>query len=330
MSAESKERAISYGPEGSSRLYRWWRRTQQRAGNAILLWMAGRFQHTSERAGRRAGRALGWLLRYLSPRHYRIVIKNLRLAFGTEKSEEELHRIARACYRHMGKSLMEFIRLPGMSREYLLHITRVQGVEHIQAALERGKGVILLTAHLGNWELVGGRLALEGFPVNVIARAQRDTTLTDYISRTRESIGLRVYHRENSVKACLLALRNNEIVAMLLDQNAGDDGVFVDFFGHQASSAAGAAVFALRTDAAVLPAFAVRRPDDTHAMIVDPPVPLVRTDDQKQDIVTNTARYQKIIEEKVRAYPEQWFWLHKRWKSRPPEEREGGAVNGKE
>lgn len=323
MSAESKEPAVEYEPEGRSQLYQWWRRTQQRAGNALLLWMARRFQHLSERTGRRVGAFLGTLLRRLSPRHYRIVMANLRLAFGNEREEAELQRIAKACYRHLGKCLMEFIRLPAIPPADLRRIASIQGREHIDAALARGKGAILLTAHIGNWELIGARLALEGYPMNVIARAQRDTTLTEYILRTREAVGLRVYHRESAVKACLLALKRNELVAMLLDQNAGDDGVFVNFFGHLASSAPGAAVFALRTETVVLPAFSCRNPDDTHTLVVDPPVPLVRTSDYKQDIVTNTARYQKIIEEKVRAHPEQWFWLHKRWKSRPLEARPG-------
>jgi len=153
-----------------------------------------------------------------------------------------------------------------------------------------------------------------------IARAQRDSAITDYILKTREATGMKLYHRESAVRASLLALRSNELVGMLMDQNAGDDGVFVDFFGRLASTAPGAAVFALKTEAAVLPTFGYRKPDNTHVVTIGAPVPLIRTGDHKRDVLENTARYTKVVEEKIRAHPEQWFWLHKRWKSRPPGE----------
>jgi KDO2-lipid IV(A) lauroyltransferase len=309
-----------YAPERRSGLYQWQRRLQTRLGNAVLLYMAKHLQRIPEARGHRWGAALGAFTRRISPRHYRIVLANLRLAFGAERSEAELHALARACYGHLGQCLMEFIRLSALNQEQVRQVATLEGVEHVEAALARGKGVIMITAHIGNWEMSGARLAAEGFPVVAIARAQRDSTLSEYILRTREATGMKIYHRESAVKASLLALKRNEIVCMLMDQNAGDDGVFVDFFGHPASTAAGAAVFALRTEATVLPGFGYRRPDNTHLIVADPPVPLIRTGDHKRDVYENTARYTKIIEEKVRAHPEQYFWLHKRWKSRPPEE----------
>jgi KDO2-lipid IV(A) lauroyltransferase len=248
---------------------------------------------------------------------------NLRLAFGNERTEEELAAIGRACYRHLGKCLMEFIRLPAMGVEDIRRVAELRGSEHLDTALARGKGIILLTAHLGNWEMVGTRIAAEGYPLNVIARAQRDDTLTDYIRRTREVVGMRVYHREVAVRRSLEALRRNELVGMLLDQNAGDDGAFVDFFGRLASTARGPAAFALQTGAAVVPTFGWRKPDDRHVVELAEPVPLVSTGDREADILSNTARYTKVIENAIREHPEQWFWLHKRWKSRPVQKREG-------
>jgi KDO2-lipid IV(A) lauroyltransferase len=310
-----------YEREGGSALYQWQRRLQTRLGNAAVLAMAQRLGGISEARGYRLGASIGALMRRLSPRHYRIVLANLRQAFGEERSEEELHALARACYTHLGKCLTEFIRLPRLGPEGIKQIAEFRGAEHITAALAQGKGAILLTGHLGNWEMAGARIAAEGFPVVAIARAQRDSTITDYILKTREATGMKIYHRESAVRASLLALRGNELVGMLMDQNAGDDGVFVDFFGRLASTAAGAAVFALKTEAPVLPTFGYRKPDDRHVITIDAPVPLTRTGDHKQDVLENTARYTKVVEEKIRAHPEQWFWLHKRWKSRPPEER---------
>jgi KDO2-lipid IV(A) lauroyltransferase len=318
--------ALIYGRDRTSRAYRWWRATQARAGNATLFWMARRFRNVSARQGHRIGITVGTLLRRVSPRHHRLVLKNLHIAFGREKSEAELGGIAAACYRHLGKSLMEFIRLPAMTPDDIRRVAEMRGAEHIDEALARGKGIILLTGHVGNWEITGARIAAQGYTLNVIARPQREDALTDLLLATREAAGMKVYHRGSAVKASLAAFRRNELVGVLLDQNAGEDGVFVEFFGHLASTAAGAAVFALRTEAAVLPTFGWRNPDNTHTVVIDPPVPLIRTDDYRQDIVANTAQYTRIIEGKIRAHPEQWFWLHKRWKSRPPEERSAGPA----
>jgi len=313
--------AVAYEPEGGSALYAWQRRMQTRIGNAALLWMARRYRSVPERAGYQLGAAIGTVMKTISPRHHRIVMTNLRLAFGGEKSEAELRQIAAACYRHLGKCLMEFIRLPALSVEDVKRMVELRGAEHMEAALAAGKGVILLTGHLGNWEMLGARLTAEGYPLNAIARPQRDDRLTAYISRTREGRGMRVLHQEVAVRRSLAALRRKEVVGILLDQNAGDDGLFVDFFGHLASTAPGAAAFALRTGAAVVPAFGWRSPDDAHTAAIEAPLPLIRTGDRYQELLLNTAHYTKVIEEAIRAHPEQWFWLHKRWKSRPPEER---------
>jgi Kdo2-lipid IVA lauroyltransferase/acyltransferase len=324
LEADPEVRAL-YAPEGRSVFYQWQRRKKTQLGNAVLLSMARHLQRLPEARGHRLGARVGALMRRVSPRHYHIVLANMRLALGEGRSEAELAALARACYTHLGKCLMEFIRLPAMSHEEVRRVVALEGSEHLEAALAGGKGAILLTGHLGNWEMIGARLAAGGYPVVAIARAQRDTALTDFILRTRESTGMKIYHRESAVKASLLALKSNEFVGMLMDQNAGDDGVFVDFFGHLASTAGGAAVFALRTGTPVLPCFGWRNPDDTHTARIDAPVPLVRTGDRKQDILENTARYTKVVEAKIRAHPGQWFWLHKRWKSRPPQERGQGA-----
>lgn len=310
-----------YGPEGDSRLYQWQRRVQTRVGNAMVLWMARHWQRLPEGMACRLGLGIGRAMRVLSPRHSRIVMANLRLAFGNEKSEQELAKIAKACYRHLGLCLTEFVRLPAMSAEEIRGITELRGKEHIDRALALGKGVILLTGHLGNWEITGSRIAAEGYPLSVIARAQRDDEITEYVSRTRQRVGMRVLHRDIAVRSSLRALRQNELVGILMDQNAGDDGIFVEFFGRLASTAPGAAAFALRTGATVLPTFGWRNPDNTHTAQINEPVSLIRTGDYEWDLRTNTARYTNIIEDRIRLHPEQWFWLHKRWKARPPEEK---------
>jgi len=242
-----------YGPENRSRGYQLYRRLQTRAGNAAVLSMARWWKRLPEGLAYRLGLVLGNAMRRLSPRHARIVLTNLRLAFGDEKSERELRELARACYRHLGMCLTEFLRLPAMSPEDIRRMAELRGSEHLRAALQEGRGAILLTGHIGNWELAGSRIAAEGYPVVVIARAQRDNEITEHVRKTREEMGLKVLHRDVAVRGSLRALRENKVVGILLDQNAGDDGVFVEFFGHLASTAPGAAAFALRTGAAGLP-----------------------------------------------------------------------------
>jgi KDO2-lipid IV(A) lauroyltransferase len=323
LAVDSKDADLStvYGREGGSRLHQWRRWAQTRMGNAIVLWMARHWQRLPEKRAHRLGIAIGRAMRRLSPRHARIVMANLRLAFGNEMTEPELRLLSQACYRHLGLCMIEFIRLPGMSTEDLRALAELRGREHIEA----GKGVILLTGHVGNWEITGSRIAAEGYPLSVIARAQRDDAVTEYVRRTREHMGMKVLHRDAAVRGSLKALRDNRVVGILMDQNAGDDGIFVEFFGHLASTAAGAAAFALRSGATVLPTFGWRTPEYTHVAQVGEPVPLIVTGDHDHDLRANTAHFTKIIEDRIRLHPDQWFWLHKRWKARPPEERKAGG-----
>jgi len=296
---------------------------QTRAGNAAALWMARWWRLLPEGLAYQLGIGVGNAMRRLSPRHARIVMTNLRLAFGGEKDERELRELARACYRHLGLCLTEFFRLTAMSREEVRELAELRGVEHIEGALREGRGAILLTGHLGNWELAGSRIAAEGYPVVVIARAQRDNEITEHVRKTREEMGMRVLHRGAAARGSLRALRENKLVGILLDQNAGDEGVFVEFFGHLASTAPGAAAFALKTGAAVLPTYGWREANNRHVVQVDAPVPLLKTGDRERDLLENTATYTKVLEERIRLHPEQWFWLHKRWKARPPGEGTG-------
>jgi KDO2-lipid IV(A) lauroyltransferase len=309
-----------YGREGGSRFYQWQRRTQTRLGNAAALWMARRWQRLPETRARKLGLGLGSVMRLLSPRHARIVLTNLELAFGQTLTKQELGQLLRACYRHFGLCLTEFMRLPNYTPEQLRAFAELRGKEHLDQALALGKGAILVTGHLGNWEVTGSRVAIEGYPLSVIARAQRDDQITEYIRHTREHMGMRVLHRDIAVRESIRALRRNEVVGILMDQNAGDDGLFVDFFGRPASTAPGAAAFALRTGAIALPTFGWRNPDNTHTVEIGPPIPIINTSNHDEDLRANTAVFTKIIEAQIRKHPEQWFWLHKRWKAQPREE----------
>jgi KDO2-lipid IV(A) lauroyltransferase len=277
------------------------------------------------RPAQRLGVGIGELL-YRGVRRYReVALRNLDSAFGWEACRTQT--VARQSFRNIGKTLVEFLRLPTLSKEAIRSRFHLEGMEHLHAARAAGRGALLITAHYGNWEFFAARLVLEGIPCSVVAR-EADTAVTNgMIQRVREACGYRVIPRQSAPRGVLGALRQNEMVAMLIDQNTVRGGIFVPFLGRQAATAIGPAVFALRTGASVVPCFAVRQPDDTHVGRFLPPVALPQSGDRETDIRELTARLTAIIETQVRADPTQWFWIHDRWRHRPPEE--GGNDSGR-
>jgi len=272
------------------------------------------------------GAAVGPSLSFISPRHRKLVMRQLRQALGDQRSETELELIARRFYRNICMNLLEFLKMPFMSDQELSRRVTLHGRHNLDNALAQHKGVILLTAHYGNWELVGAALVLAGYQVNVIAREQHHLATNELLTGLRQHRGMKVIYTSKGLREVLRCLHRNELVCILGDVNAGNNGVFVDFFGKLASTAPGPAAFALRTGAAVVPAFTHRNPDHTHTCEVMPPVQLPRTGDHDADVVTGTALLTKIVEEQVRRRPEQWYWLANRWKARPPWEQAAGLT----
>ena len=295
-----------------------YRQLQQSAGRVVLLSMA-RYAHLMpRRLVPFLGRLVGMMVMAISPRHRRIVMSNLRLAFGREKSETALRVIARRFYHNFATGLLDFLRMPATSAEEIIATNRLEGEHYIDEALAQGNGVVLISAHYGNWETMGARLALAGYkPLNVIARNQRDQEVTELLTGLRKHGGLRVIPRDGAIREATRRLQNNEVLGMLIDQNVAQRGVFVDFFGKLASTAAGAAVLAHRTRAVIVPIFCVRQPDGTQVGEIGPPIAVQRTDDIEADIIANTAIFTKVIELAVRRRPDHWFWMHQRWKRRP-------------
>lgn len=289
-------------------------------GKYCLLVLAKVANLISVKSAHSLGALVGTLVWKISLRR-RIALSNLRQAFGQEMTDAQIKAIARAAYRNLGKSLMEFLKLPSLSEHEINRLITLQGTEHFGRALAQGKGVILLAAHFGNWELMGSKMALDGYPLHVIARDQDDEDLTILFARLREHGAMQVINRNQAVRQVLRCLKNNQVVGILADQNTAKGGIFVDFFGKLAATATGPAAFALRTGAPVVPAFCLRKPDDTHLGVIMPPMEITVSGDQEHDIRENTQRLTKLIEEQVRQHPDHWFWVHKRWKTRPKWER---------
>ncbi|HSE03980.1 MAG TPA: lysophospholipid acyltransferase family protein [Methylomirabilota bacterium] len=260
--------------------------------------------------GRRLGDALWWLL----PRRRAIALANLRRSFGAERSETDLRRLGRRSFQHLGMNLVEICRYLLRPTDVMLSRVRVQGREYMQAAAASGRGVLVLTAHYGNWELLGAAHALTGMPASIVTRPLDHPALDDLADRLRRRSGAELIVKRQAVREVLSALRRQRMVGILLDQNATRaEGVFVPFFGTPASTSKGLALLALRTGAPVVPIFLRREPDGSHCMDVGPPVP------PPPDglVTTYTATFNRVIEAAIRRAPEQWLWIHDRWRTRP-------------
>ncbi len=264
-----------------------------------------------------SGKSLGQLAYFLSGRYHKITLDNLKLAFGNRMNQSELAAIARETYINLGKGLCEATSSIRFSRREIRKLIRLEGKENLESALKKGKGVIGFSAHLGNFGLLGARLAAEGYPFSFIMRDPEVEQIAEIFHSCLEHLGIGVVPalpRKKATTELLKRLRQNEIVCMLGDQRELRGGVFVDFFNHPAGTATGPVVLAMRTGAGIVPMFSLREPGDKHAVIIEPVLELSSTGNREEDIYMNTARLTRIIESYVRRFPAQWFWLHQRWK----------------
>ena len=241
--------------------------------------------------------------------------KHLKQSFGIEYPAAE--RLVRRSFRNTGKNLMEFMQLPRMSPETIHQLVTFEGREHIDRALDQGRGAIILTAHFGNWELLGASILANGYTIRGITRQLRSKRLDAIVSSYREKVGWQGIDRDRSIREVLRCLKRNELIAILADVDTRTQGIFVDFFGRPAYTPYSPVAFALKTGAAILPTFIIRQPDDSHRAIVEAPLLLQQGGEKEQDLLVNTQRFTKIIESYIRRYPEQWIWMHERWKTKP-------------
>ncbi len=245
-------------------------------------------------------------------------MRNLELAFP-EKSEEERKAILRGVYRSLGWEIGEFCKMSGYGAEEASRFIRYDGLENYLAAREKGKGVLVLTGHLGAWELSSFYHSLIGYPMSLVIRRLDNPLVDAFVNRIRCLHGNRVIHKDDFARGLLTSMQRGETVGILMDTNmTPPQGVFVPFFGVEACTASGLARVALHSGAAVLPGFLVwEAAERKYVLRFGAELELIRTGDGAQDIVANTALFTATIEAYVRRYPEQWLWVHRRWKTRP-------------
>ena len=264
------------------------------------------------------GSGLGCLLYIALKKRRRIALENLQIAFGAEISTDERAQICRRSFKQIGKTAIEFLRFPKLTFDNIWEEVAVEGKEHLIGALNQGKGAIVFLPHFGNWELLAlvyGALIPDR--AKAIAFPLKNRHLNALVSQYRERLSLKLITRRQAVRETLRALKGGYAVGFFADQNAGREGVFVDFFGKPASAVRGPATLALKTGAPLLLSMDIRQPDDRHHVIITPAIDLEISGDLEQDVQTNTAHILKILERYIRKYPDQWLWTHNRWKTQP-------------
>jgi KDO2-lipid IV(A) lauroyltransferase len=261
------------------------------------------------------GRCYAHLLDMALPRLRRVALANLAMALPALSRDEHV-RLVDGVFRSIARLLVIFARFPRMDRANIGRWIRYEGFEHFEHALQRGKGVLFATAHLGNWELSAFAHALLTAPMHVVVRPLDNPLIDALVARRRTMSGNKLIEKKNFARGILQALAANEAVGILIDQNASlDTGVFVDFFGIPACAGAGFARLAAHTGTAVIPGFALWSESERRFVLrFYPEVPI------SGDIQQDTARIHAVLECVIREYPDQWLWIHRRWKTRPPGE----------
>jgi KDO2-lipid IV(A) lauroyltransferase len=270
------------------------------------------------RVARAVGAGVGGLAYRILGRLRRVGLTNLALAFP-EMPAEQRERTLRGFYRNLGWLLAEFCQMPGYTRENTRSFARYEGLENYLAARDRGKGVLILTGHLGAWELSSYHHSLMGHPMSMVIRRLDNARVDGLVNRIRCLHGNRVLHKDDFARGLLAAMRQGETVGILMDTNmTPPQGEFVPFFGRLACTASGMARVALKTGATVLPGFMLwEESERKYVLHFGEPIDLVSTGNDERDVIENTARFTAVIESWIRRYPDQWLWVHRRWKTRP-------------
>ncbi len=284
-----------------------------------LVWLLVKTMGSMPRPVARAmGIAIAQTVYLLHVRLRRVGMHNLSMALP-DKSRREHRQILRGEFTSLGRQFGEVCLFSRYTRENVSQTVVYEGFENYERAYNRGKGVLFLTAHLGGWELSAFTHSLHGHPLHIVMRPLDNLRLDRLIREYRTMHGNTTVEKDDFVRGLLSAMKAGETVGILMDTNmTPPQGVFVPFFGIPACTASGVARIALRTDAAVVPGFTIwDRALRKYRLRFDPAVNLIRTGNDDADVIANTALFTKIIEDYVRRYPDQWLWVHRRWKTRP-------------
>lgn len=262
---------------------------------------------------------LGRLWFVVDKRHRVVALQNLTHVFGTEKNATEIRKLARRIFCNLVLIIFEIGWLIRLKEKEFSKYFHVHGLHYLKNAHKKGKGVLVLTGHMGNWELMSLSAKMLGYSMSAIYRPMDFKPLDLFFINLRGRYGTTLYPKKNAMRPILRGLKKRELIGILLDQNTKvQSGVFVNFFNRKACTNKGLALIALRTDTPVVPLFLLRESDGFRVEI-GPEVPVIRTGDKEKDIESTTRQYNRVLEDVLRRYPDQWFWVHNRWKTKNPD-----------
>jgi Kdo2-lipid IVA lauroyltransferase/acyltransferase len=268
------------------------------------------------RIGLMLGRVFGALSFYILKKDRLKALENLDIAFGNLKSGQEKRKIVKKVFENLGENFIEAISIPKFNKEGIDKYVSCKNLDILKKIIRDKKGAIILSAHFGNWELLAHYIASQGMPINVIARRVRMEGIEAFLAAIRKKNNVKVLYRDSSAKEIIDLLRNKEFVGIMPDQDMDSvSGVFVDFFGKKAWTPCGPAVLNILTGVSVVPCFLVRKAYG-HEFFVENPIELAKTGDREKDILENTGRCTKAIEDYIRKFPDHWVWFHDRWKTK--------------
>ena len=255
------------------------------------------------------------LFYHFSSRQRMIALHNLKNSYP-EKSIWELKRIARGVYRNIGLTAADFFEIPYVNSTNLHEWVELEGFEHLENAKAQGKGVLSIVAHFGNWEMMTAAIPLASGPMYIIYRPLDSHVIEDVVAWMRTHKGNFLIPKEGATKVVRRLLSEGKVIGILNDQNvAANEGIFVNFFNRPACTSPGTAYMALRTGAPVIAGYLFRKEDGRYKFVIEP-VEVISTGDFEQDLVANTQKFTDVVESIVRKYPDQWFWIHQRWKTK--------------
>lgn len=299
----------------------------QRLEYALFRAFVGALAALPESAALAMGAGAGWFAGSVLRVRRQDVDRNLTWAFP-ERDPRWRRRVARASYAHLGREAVSTFRISARGPAEVVARTTMEGFDAFRAAVEEGKGVILVTGHLGNWELGGAAFASRGLPVDAVAKGMSNRRFGDFLVAYRRALGVHLVELGDAPREALRSLRRGRVLGLIADQNAREQGVFVPFFGRPAATFRGPALFALRTGAPIFLGVGFREPGvPARYRVVVEEVPFVPIGDLDRDVLALTAAHTAALERAVRQAPEQYLWQHRRWKTRPPEQHPRGPVS---
>jgi len=267
------------------------------------------------------GKYMGLLYYYLGKKQRRRAIAQMRESMGN--SEAAAKALIRESFINIGRNFLEVMYMPNLTVENFEGYMELHHMDRMKDALAEGHGVVILTAHIGNWEWLSAALTFSGLPVTAIIKPQPNEQHTRLLNEFREMVGVEVFSRGTSeLMGATRALKKGKCLGFLVDQDGGPGGAFIDFLGREASTPMGAAVFSKKFQSPVVPAFILRKPDGKHKVMIGEPLRYEDHGDVNKDLFDFTVRMTRVVEKLILENPSQWLWFQKRWNTRPEEKKE--------